>query len=522
MNQFSFGYQTNLYLLLPLLVLIIWYWEKWKGRISVHKTMHTSNAQRNQTSRFMIARIAALSFIILAMSFPRFGYHFAKKEKKVEDIIVVLDFSYSMWAQDVSPSRMERAKREIIDLTEILQGSRVGLVGFAGGASARMPMTTDYKVLHKFLMDSSPMQFRSQGSNLVGGVELALDLCQKSSVRSKSILVISDGESHDQSLEEVANRAKKLGVRIYALAVGGDAGVPIPLPSGGFLEDINKNVVMTKRDDNSLYHLAKITKGAFAISTVGIEDISVLYKDGISRLSKERVQSNQEEKIWNEMFQWPLVISLLCLLYTLPFRRIALNRMFGLLILLSIPVVDAQEFDSSHTTDEERQAIVLLRSGHSAQAQEILQRLLGLQDSFEAIQRLEYNAGIAAYRSGKLLVAEKHWNTVLQRDERHQYARKNLTSVRKEIKERNAQDNRKTENNEEKKNTDKKSKKDIQKSKGIKDKSIADRKMEVDSSEAPPQIQHWTKDKARRLIDSVQEGTLREEYRGIGSQEKGW
>ena len=348
MNHLSFGYQNNLYLLIPLVVVAIWYGKKWKERESVLLSLYFSRAHCRTVKQTMVARIAGLFFLILALSFPRHGYELIQKEKKTEDIIVVLDFSYSMLAQDVPPSRMERAKREIADVIDLLQGSRVGLIGFAGGAVSRMPMTSDYRIFNKIVRDGSPDQFRSQGSNLLAGVDLALDLSQKSSVYSKNILVISDGESHNQSLEAVANRARQLGVKIYCLAIGDTEGVPIPLSSGGFLTDNNGDVVITKRDDTGLIQLAKISKGAFAVASVDVDDINAIYKEGIARNSKTSLQEKQDEKIWNELFQWPLILSFLCLLYaSFPLRIFPFHRFFGLMVVLCVPPVDAQEFGIS-------------------------------------------------------------------------------------------------------------------------------------------------------------------------------
>jgi Ca-activated chloride channel homolog len=449
--------------------------------------------------------------LVLALSFPRFGYQEIKREVNGRDLFIVMDFSLSMWAQDVSPSRMERARREVIDLTELLTGDRVGVIGFAEQAQARMPLTTDYKLLQKVLRETSPDNFRSQGSNIGAGIKLALDILSRKnskSTKNKSILLISDGENHQQDIDEISKRARRMGVRIYSLAVGEENGSPIPLPSGGFVQNSHDEIVMTKRENTSLAILSKQTEGAMAISVSGDSDIKGLYLDGIRRLSHEGSRG-APDKIWNELFQWALFVSFVGLLFAF-WPGILIKQVLALVVMVVILPVDAGEVFEESTENLEQVAIELLKDGKAGQAHYILEEALQSLDDSEDRLRIGYNAGVAAYQAGKLARALQHWETVLLQNPNHKLSLKNIESIQQELQHRHALMEENPEPSGQKKNMQDPSKEHYS------EKLIVDKKSDSDL----PIL--MTSREARRLFESVAEGKIRGDYSGQGTGEKGW
>ena len=146
------------------------------------------------------------AFLLLALAQPRYGYEEITVQQEGRDIVVVLDASRSMYAKDVSPSRMSRAHWELVELTKHLQGDRVGLVVFAGGAYPRMPLTRDYKVFLKLVKDTEPDLFRWQGSDLASAIQMAIQLFDEKGAQ-RAIFVVSDGEDHSQKLA-LQNRSR--------------------------------------------------------------------------------------------------------------------------------------------------------------------------------------------------------------------------------------------------------------------------------------------------------------------------
>ena len=260
--------------------------------------------------------------IVIALAQPRWGYETVQQEKELRDIVVVLDVSRSMLAQDVLPSRIERAHWELQTFVESVHGERIALVVFAQRAYVRMPLSKEYPVFLDLLKESHPNQIRSQGSDVSTALLLASELFSDDS-GAHAIVLVSDGEDHSQNLEETVQQIAKKGISVYSLGIGTTEGGTIPLSSGAYVRDERGEIVVSTRKDTGLQYISQHTGGIFTLSQAGRSDWDILYTKGIEKL-RSRARLSEEEQIWNELFVWPLGLGMICFLavYVVRLRRL--------------------------------------------------------------------------------------------------------------------------------------------------------------------------------------------------------
>jgi len=264
-----------------------------------------------------IVLLVAFLFIVIALAQPQWGYHWEEMKRKGIDIIIVLDTSKSMLADDVKPNRLSAAKFEIEDLLKVIEGDRIGLVAFAGTSFLQCPLTLDYSALRLFLDSIDPDILPQQGTDIGSAVRKALKTFSGDSKKHRAILLISDGEDHNNSLLNAAEEAKKEGVPIFAAGVGTSEGAPIPVvgESGGraYLKDKNNNTVLSKLDSNTLKKAALTTGGAYIDAGAGGVGLDKLYTESLSKIEKKELAS-ATRRIYENRFQWPLVIAFILLM----------------------------------------------------------------------------------------------------------------------------------------------------------------------------------------------------------------
>lgn len=255
---------------------------------------------------------AGLALCVLALAEPRFGREVATLRATGSDVVLVLDLSRSMDAADVEPSRLVRARREVADLMAMLQGDRVGLVVFAGGAFPHVPLTADTLMVEVVVSELGSATFQGQGSAIGAGLRAASKLLSRTTEQAgKAVVLLSDGEDHDPDDARVA--ADELGARgipVFALAIG-DAPAPIPAPDGGYIEEGGTRVMSTP-DPDLLQELARSTGGAFARSVASDDDMRGLYAELRRSVAVVEREVTQRET-WRAAFQFPLALGLLLL-----------------------------------------------------------------------------------------------------------------------------------------------------------------------------------------------------------------
>lgn len=245
-----------------------------------------------------------LLFTAVAMAGPRYGFKWREVERKGVDIFIAVDCSKSMLSPDIKPSRLERAKREVMDLLSMLEGDRIGLVPFAGVAFIQCPLTLDYNAFYLFLKDLSPGYIPLGGTNMAGAIDAALGGFSEKDDTKKAIILITDGESTGGDPIESAKRAQKKGVKIFCIGVGSEEGVPVPEEGGGFKKDKNGKIVLSRLDEATLKKIASITGGDYVRSVAGDMDLDRIYRKNILGSMERKTVSSGREKVWEDRFQW--------------------------------------------------------------------------------------------------------------------------------------------------------------------------------------------------------------------------
>ncbi len=269
----------------------------------------------------------AAGCMVVALAGPQWGYRWETVNEKGVDLMIALDCSKSMLAGDIQPDRLERAKREIIDLLRMMKSDRAGLVAFSGRALLQCPLTLDHEAFHMFLKVLTPGFLPVGGTNVSNALITAYEGFEKESDTEKAVILITDGENTQGDAEEMAKTMAKEGIRIFCIGVGGSEGAPIPDENGGFKKDGSGNIVLSRVDEKGLEELAALTNGAYVRSVAGDMDLDLIYKDKIRGQMEGKTLTSGKQKVWENRFQWFLFPSLILLLaeFMLPPGRRFLN-----------------------------------------------------------------------------------------------------------------------------------------------------------------------------------------------------
>jgi Ca-activated chloride channel family protein len=246
-------------------------------------------------------------FFVIGLSRPQIGAKLKEHQTRGAEIMIVLDVSNSMLAEDYSPNRLERAKLAIAKLVDKLREDRIGLIVFAGNSFVQLPITTDYVSAKMFLNSISTESVPVQGTAIGDAINTAMRSFSAQSEKSRAIVVITDGENHEDDPVAAAKQAAELGVRVFTIGVGSPEGKPIPM-DGELLKDKDGNIVVTKLDENVLQEVAAEGNGAYVRagnSEFGLNPII----DDIKKMEDEKYSSLVFEE-YDEQFMYFLAIAL--------------------------------------------------------------------------------------------------------------------------------------------------------------------------------------------------------------------
>ena len=210
----------------------------------------------------------AFLFFVLGLSRPQLGARLQERETNGVEIMIALDVSNSMLAQDYSPSRLERAKLAISRLVDKLAGDRIGLVIFAGESFVQLPITTDYVSAKAFLKSVNPGSIPIQGTATADALMTCARSFSTQSEKSRAIILISDGEDHEGNVLETAESIAQEGIKIYCIGVCSSKGEPIPM-DGDMLRDKDGNIVVTRLDEATLKEIASAGGGEYVRAAAG-------------------------------------------------------------------------------------------------------------------------------------------------------------------------------------------------------------------------------------------------------------
>lgn len=201
-------------------------------------------------------------FFVLGLARPQIGAKLSQRQTRGCEIMICLDVSNSMLAQDYSPSRLDRAKLAISSLVDKLHDDRIGLIVFAGASFVQLPITTDYVSAKMFLSSIDTGSVPVQGTDLADALRTAARSFSAQSEKSRVIILITDGENHEENALEAAKEVADMGIRIYTIGVGSSKGQPIPM-GGQLLEDKDGNIVVTKLNEDILKQIARSGNGGY-------------------------------------------------------------------------------------------------------------------------------------------------------------------------------------------------------------------------------------------------------------------
>lgn len=248
--------------------------------------------------------LSGLVLMILALAGPRWGSRYQEVSQKGVDILLAVDVSSSMLVEDVQPSRLERARREVRDFLDVVAGDRVGLVAFAGAAFVQCPLTLDYGALTMFLDALSPDLIPAPGTDLGAAIDTALSAFDPAAETDRVILLITDGEDNEGAGFKAAERAAGAGVKIFVFGIGDPGGGPVPRGGGrgGFKKDAGGRMILSKLDESGLKRIAETTGGTYVRSTAGDLDLDLLYFSGIRTKTEAGVLKSGKIKVYEERF----------------------------------------------------------------------------------------------------------------------------------------------------------------------------------------------------------------------------
>lgn len=209
----------------------------------------------------------AFCFFVLALSRPQRGIRLKEQQVTGAEVIIALDVSNSMLAEDYSPNRLERAKLAISQVSEKLKDDRIGLIVFAGESYVQIPLTSDYISARMFLNSISNKSVPVQGTAIGSAMDLAMRSFSENSDKSRAIIIITDGENHEDDPVAAAKMAADMGIRVFTIGIGSKEGTFIPLPDGGYITDSEGNNVVTRLDDETLRQIAADGNGMYVQST---------------------------------------------------------------------------------------------------------------------------------------------------------------------------------------------------------------------------------------------------------------
>jgi len=359
--------------------------------------------------------LCALGFLLLALAGPRWGNRYQEVSRKGIDIMFLVDVSRSMMVEDVKPNRLERARREIVDFINVLEGDRIGLTAFAGVAFIQCPLTLDYAAMEMFLGVLQPGIIPVSGTDIGAAIETGMSAFDFKTETDKVMLLITDGEDNENRGLQAARDAARQGVKIFIFGIGEPSGGPVPAGSeqGGFAKDRDGKLVISKLNERTLQDLASVTGGGYVRSVTGDLDLDMLYFEGIKQKTEVQTLKSGKIKIYEERFNVFVLAALLLLLIEELLedkRRPTSRKRFGFFTWLGVgfllPLLLPNPGLAADPPDK------LYRRGQYEEAEKAYAK--ADMDHPKDI-RFRYNRGCAAFQNGQYQEADAAFSSVMRR-----------------------------------------------------------------------------------------------------------
>jgi Ca-activated chloride channel family protein len=323
MQLFRFANPDYLYLLLLLPVMVLLYilnaFRKKRAILRMGDPALISrlmpDLSRLRPAIKFTLQLFAITMVIIILARPQFGSKLEEVKKEGAEVIIALDVSNSMLAGDIQPDRLTRAKQALTRLIDNLDNDRIGLIVFAGDAYTQIPITTDYVSAKMFLNAIGPDMVPKQGTAIGAAIDLGMKSFSPGEGKSKAMIIITDGENHEDDPVSSAAEAAKAGIVIHTIGIGSEDGVPVPVTVNGkkeFLKDIDGNTVISKLDEDILKKIAIASGGSYVRannSNIGLDEIF----SEINKMKKQEMESTVYTE-YNDQFQIFAAISIFLLI----------------------------------------------------------------------------------------------------------------------------------------------------------------------------------------------------------------
>lgn len=423
-----FAHAHILWLLLVILpALALFFWWAWRERQRLMTQFIQARLLPGLISGVSPARqklrlwclALAVTFTLLALARPQWGFTWEETKQRGLDIIVAVDTSKSMLAEDIAPNRLTRAKLAALDLMQQARSDRLGLVAFAGSAFLQCPLTIDDTVFRQSV-DALDVNTISQGGTALAEAIHTARTAFKEGENHRVLVLFTDGEDNDEGALEAAREAAKDGLRIFTIGIGTPEGELLRITDlkgrMDYIRDSEGNVVKSRLNETLLQQIAGATEGGFYLPLRGAKTIDTLYEKGLAPLPKGD-QTTRLIKRQHERYHWPLgfAILLLFLEMLLPERKRASKRaaalaghtdtiVRGVATALALLLLPTTMVASSSTALREYQS-----GKYDAALKEYQRALQRKADD----PRLHFNAGAAAYQNQQFEEAAKHFSEAL-------------------------------------------------------------------------------------------------------------
>ena len=318
-----------LLILIPLLWLAYFYMRVWQTKkqksVVDAKLMPKVVVERSRLKPFLKLILLSLSilFLVTGLTNPKMGTKLETVKRRGVDIVFAIDVSKSMDAEDIAPSRLEKAKRLVSKIVDNLVSDRIGIIAYAGEAYPLLPITTDYAAAKIFLQNMNADLVSSQGTAIDDAIDLATTYFDDDDT-NKILVILSDGEDHSQKAVEAAKKAAQKGVTIFTIGIGTKKGSVIPIKKNGSLYGYKKDqkgqTVITRLDDKTLKEIAQVTGGKY-IDGRNTKEVVNYISDALKKMDKKEFETTKFSE-YKDQFQWFLGAGLLFLvLYILVLER---------------------------------------------------------------------------------------------------------------------------------------------------------------------------------------------------------
>ena len=281
------------------------------GDIELLKLLMPDVSSSRRTLKFWLM-IAALALLIIMLARPQMGTKISQEKRRGIEVIISLDISNSMRAEDVVPSRLDKSKMLVENMVDNFTNDKVGLVVFAGDAFIQLPITSDYVSAKMFLQNADPSLIATQGTDLAGAIELSSKSFTQQDKVGRAVLIITDGEDHEGGAIEAAKKARKNGIRVFVLGVGSTKGSPVPDGNGGYMKDNTGQEVMSALNEDMCKQIAEAGGGAY----IHVDNTSLAQRqlnDELTKLQKGDISSVVYSE-YDEQFQAVGILLLLVLI----------------------------------------------------------------------------------------------------------------------------------------------------------------------------------------------------------------